>query len=157
MEPEMPNTGLAGIRLGAGVAVALVVLLCSSVSPGQAARGQVWVARANAVCSVWAKRGDALAGGPARPVTAKTMFEFMEKAEPIEAGELRAVRRIPGVRPKGANDALALADADVRELKAGIAAFKAADTSTFLDAWNKWISDDRASKRFIALGARACA
>lgn len=84
------------------------------------------------------------------------MFEFMVKALPLEAGEARSLEAITLPRPAGAARALLLANTDVHELAAGIAAYRAGKRTLFLHDVNVWQSDHRASRAFIALGARAC-
>ena len=119
--------------------------------------GSVWVAKANAVCKVWQKKAAAAVGAtPQRPATLKGMFAFMLKARPIEAGEVHALEAITSPRPAGAAKALSLAAADVREIDAGIAAYRAGKRTAFIHDVDVWQSDRRTSRAFAALGAQAC-
>jgi hypothetical protein len=140
------------------VSLALLNVAAASASPATVVSGStLWTKHADAVCVAWQKKVAAAFGAhPQQPSTAKGIYEFMVKARPIEAGELNALRRIHDPRPSGAAKALALAAADLRELDAGIAAYRAGDPALFLHDVNVWQSDHRTHRAFLAVGARAC-
>src|SRR5439155_15087437 len=67
----------------------------------------------------------------------------------------RALEQIALPRPAGAARALRLARLDIRELDAGIAAYRAGKSQAFIRDVGVWQSDRRASRAFRALGAPA--
>jgi len=139
-----------------GALAGAVVFAALSAIPGAAATSP-WTTKANAVCDTWHKKGEAALGAhPAQPKTAAQWYVFMQRVRPIEAGMLHALQAIPLARPAGAARALSLAAADVREIDVALAAYRAGHTATFTSDAGAWITDQRASKAFAALGAKSC-
>jgi hypothetical protein len=136
---------------------AVAVAGALSVSAALAATS-LWATKANAVCAAWHKKGEAILGAhPAQPRTAAQWYAFMEKTRPIEVGMLHGLQAIPVTRPAGAAHALVLAAADVREIDAALTAYRSGHTAAFTSDAGAWITDQRASKAFAAIGAKACA
>jgi hypothetical protein len=135
------------------------IAVCGFVLAGSAfAATSSWVKEANSVCLVWQKKAAAsLGANPKQPTTLKGMYEFMVKARPIESGELHALEAMPQARPAGALHAFALAREDIKEIDAGIAAYRAGRQAAFIHDADVWQSDSRTSKAFTALGATTCA
>ena len=128
-----------------------------TIAAAAGAAGSIWIAKANATCRVWNQKAVAALGShPTQPSTAAGMFKFMVKAQPLETGELRALRAIRAPRPVGATKALGFVSIDISELNAGIAAYRAGNRTKFLQDVNVWQSDHRASRAFAAIGAKAC-
>jgi hypothetical protein len=141
----------------AAAAVAAVVIV-APVSTAGAAPVSPWAAKANSVCVTWHKKGEAVLGAnPAQPKTAAQWYAFMEKARPIEVGMLHGLQAIRLTRPPGATHALALAGADVHEIDVALAAYRSGHTAAFTRDAGAWITDQRASKAFAAIGAKSCA
>jgi hypothetical protein len=135
--------------------VALAVLALGVASA--AASTSAWVVKANATCRVWQQRSAALFGtNPAEPSTTAGMYAFAVKARPIEVGELHALQAIRLTRPPGATKALSYVVADIAELDAAIAAYRAGNKARFLERAFAWQTDRRASRAFKAIGATAC-
>jgi hypothetical protein len=84
------------------------------------------------------------------------MFKFMLKIRPNESGRLAALVAIASP-PAAASNAFRLARIDISELDAGIAAHRAGNSAAFLRDFKTWLADERASRAFAALGAKACA
>jgi hypothetical protein len=136
--------------LGAALAVVSVSAAFTATS--------AWVVKANATCRSWQQRSVATFGAnPKEPTTAAGLYRFMLKARPIEVGELRALEAIRSTRPPGATKALSFAAADVAELDAAIAAYRAGKSARFLERAFAWQTDRRASRAFKAIGAKTCA
>jgi hypothetical protein len=137
-----------------------MVVACGAVAvaiPALAATSP-WVKKADVVCSLWDKKATAALGAnPKPPTTARGEFNFVVKARALESGQLHALEAIPPPRPAGVPHAFALARADIKELDAGLAAYRAGKLSTFAHDVDVWQSDHRTSQAFIDLGAIACA
>jgi hypothetical protein len=132
--------------------------VCATLAAASAAASSGWFTKADAVCTAWHQKAVAAFGAnPAQPTTLRGTFEFMLKARRIESGELQALKAITLPRPAAATTALALASADLRELDAGLAAYRDGNRAEFTHDVSVWQADRRASRAFTALGARACA
>jgi len=138
------------------VGVAVIALVLVSAASADAAASP-WAVKANAVCKVWQQKAAAEFGpNPAEPSTPAAMYRFMQKARPIEAGELNGLKAIRLPRPAGAARALTFAAADLAELDQGLAAYRAGNQTKFLERVIAWQTDHRATRAFKALGAPAC-
>jgi hypothetical protein len=133
--------------------------ICSiAVASSAGAATSPWVAKADSVCAAWHKKGEALLGAhPAQPKSAAQWYAFMQKVRPIEAGMLHGLQAIALARPVGASHALALAAADLREIDVALTTYRGGHTAAFMSDAGAWITDQRASKAFAALGAKSCA
>ena len=136
------------------MAVASLVVAAAVATAGAAAISP-WATKANAVCAGWHKKGEAILAR--QPKTAAQWYAFMVKARPIEAGMLHDLQAIPLTRPAGATRALALVAIDVHEIDVALAAYRSGHASAFTADAGAWITDQRASKAFAAIGAKACA
>jgi hypothetical protein len=130
----------------------LVILVASAAVAGTSA----WVVKANATCRVWQEAVAAFGANPKEPSTAAGMYRFMLEARPIEVGELHALQGIRLARPPRATKALSYVVADIAELDAEIAAYRAGNQARFLERTIAWQTDRRASRAFKAIGATAC-
>jgi hypothetical protein len=144
----------------AGKRALFVVVACGALTlavPALAATSP-WVKKADVVCGIWDKKAvAALGANPKPPTTAKGEFNFVVKARALESGQLHALEAIPPPRPAGVPHAFALARADIKEIDAGLAAYRAGKEAAFAHDVNVWQSDHRTSQAFINLGAIACA
>jgi hypothetical protein len=132
-------------------------VIASAAAPA-ATSPNTWVAKANAACRLWNQKAVAAFGPhPAQPATPAEMFKFMLEIRPIEVGRLASIEAIATPRPHGAANALRLARLDINELDAGIAAHRAGNAVAFARAAGVWWTDERTSRAFAALGAKACA
>jgi hypothetical protein len=131
------------------------VALAAPVAASAAATISPWATKANAVCAAWHRKGEAVLG--VQPKTVAQWYAFMVKARPIEVGMLRGLQAIPLTRPAGATHALALAAADIHELDVALAAYRSGHTAAFTNDAGAWITDQRSSKAFAAIGAKSCA
>ena len=137
---------------------ALGLLLAIFVASAAVASTSAWVVKANAACRLWQQKSVATFGAnPKAPSTAGGMYTFELKARPIEVGELHALEAIRAARPPGATRALSYIVADVAELDAAIAAYRAGNQARFLERTFAWLNDHRASRAFKAIGATDCA
>ena len=139
---------------------AVLAALCAAVAcaaPATAAtRASGWVAKANAACEASNKKVLAAFGGhPTVPSTRASMFRFMREIRPLEVGRLEALKAIPSP-PAGAAKAFALAQGDISELDAAVAAYRAGNPAAFGREATTWWNDRRASRAFAALGAKSC-
>ena len=92
----------------------------------------------------------ALGANPKQPTTAKGEFNFVVKAarsSPANCMPSRRSRR----RARRIPHAFALARADIKELDAGLAAYRAGKLAAFAHDVNVWQSDHRTSQAFIDL------
>jgi hypothetical protein len=140
------------------IAVIAWIACCAVLAAVAAGATPPWVTKANAVCAAWTKKAPAIFGTtPTNPKTPKQMFAFLLKGRKIESGILADLRRISLPRPPGADKALSLAAADLRELTTLIGLYGAVSDAEFKRDFVVWENDNRANRAFIAIGARGCA
>jgi hypothetical protein len=134
-----------------------VVALALALAAASVAAPSPWAVKANATCKAWQHRSAALLGAhPTLPKTPTATYRLMQKARPIQLGELEALTAIRLPRPAAATRALTLAAADIAELDDGLAAYRAGNQAKFLERAFAWLTDTRAERAFKALGAPAC-
>lgn len=134
---------------------ALVAVLALAVTAAAAAAtASPWARRADAVCVVWSARAKA-ALGTKPPKTAAAAYQFSVKAIRLEREELAALRKIPGVTPAGRR-ALHSVDVDLAEIEVGVHAWRAGDKVRFVRVYDRWQSDFRPHRAFVAAGAKKC-
>jgi hypothetical protein len=140
------------------VALVTAIAGCAVLAAFAAGATSPWAIKANAVCAAWDKKAPAIFGTtPLNPKTPKQMFAFLLKGRTIEKGILADLRRISLPRPPGADKALSLAAADVREITTLIGLYGAVSDAEFKRDFVAWESDNRAGRAFTAIGAHVCA
>lgn len=144
--------------LANGFAVAAVLACCAAAASAALGATSPWAAKANAVCAAWDKKAASIFGAhPVKPTTAKQMFVFLLESRKMEKGILGDLRRITVSRPPAAVRALSAAAADLRELNIVLGGYGAVSSAEFKRDFLAWASDNRASRAFVAAGARRCA
>ena len=137
---------------------AVLVACCAVVASAASSATSPWAVKADAVCAAWHRKSASLFGAhPKKPTTPKQMFAFLLESRKMETGMLGDLRRIRVPRPPRAVNALAVAAADVKELNTVIGLYGAVSDAEFKRDFLAWAGDDRASRAFVAAGARTCA
>jgi hypothetical protein len=144
------------VSRAAALFVSLLVLAPAFAATSVAAPSP-WAVKANATCKTWRQKSAAVLGAhPTMPKTPAATYRFMQKARPIQVGELKALSAIRLPRPAAGTRALTYAAADIAELDAGLAAYRAGNQAKFLERAFASLTDTRAQRAFKALGAPAC-
>jgi hypothetical protein len=140
--------------------LAVAAVLACGAAAASAAWGAMspWATMAHVVCAAWDKKAASIFGAhPVKPTTARQMFAFLLESRKMETGILGDLKRISVTRPPAAVEALSAATADVQELNTVIHLYGAVSSAEFKRDFLAWANDNRASRAFVAAGARGCA